>query len=279
MGDDTKRALVSGAVLMRDVSIVVIFAALALLPWESWIGGRISLANSLAAPSGSHPFGTDNMGRDLLVRVATAIRGGVLPLWFGVLLASMGGVLLGLLSILLATMRKTRTVAATADVVAAITASIPVGLLAFGWAAWHERAGLLPVILSLSLLFAVRAYLETRDLFRHDVNLAFWSAHAAMGGSLASRLWHYGVIAGWKWSLMTSLGFHLRAAVAIEASLSYLGFGIQEPQASFGNMLSSHFDLYLHGRFEVLIVLCAALAVTAAFPGALIGLISRLKHA
>jgi ABC-type dipeptide/oligopeptide/nickel transport system permease subunit len=69
-----------------------------------------------------------------------------------------------------------------------------------------------------------------------------------------------------------SLGFHLRTAVAIEASLSYLGFGIQEPSPSFGNMLAAHFDLYLKGQWYVLGILVLWLGVTAAFPQAVLTL-------
>lgn len=251
-----------------NMLIVGVFITLVVMPWDMWLGSRVDLAHSLAGMSAAHPLGTDNIGRDLLVRGASALRGAVLPLWLGVILGSVVGLGVALLAILVVEARRARTAVALLDVTAALLASIPVGLVAFAWAVWQDHAGLLPVLLSLGGLFAVRTYLETRDLFRHDAGLGFWTAHAALGGSLFYRLWRYGVLAGWKWTLLRTLCFHLRAAVAIEASLSYLGFGIQEPQASFGNMLASHFDLYLKGRFEILVIMSALLALTAALPGA-----------
>src|SRR5690606_6943936 len=133
-----------------------------------------------------------------------------------------------------------------------IAVSVPVGVVAFAWAAVQERAGLTPVLVSLAVVFAVRTALQVQDLFRHDAFLGYWEAHASMGGRLFSRLMSYGISGRWKWGLLDTLAFHLKAGVAIEASLSYLGFGIQEPQPSFGNILSSHLDLFLSGNWFIL---------------------------
>ncbi len=249
-----------------DLLVILAFLALALGPWARLYGERMDLAHMLAGPSAAHPLGTDNMGRDLLVRVAAAIREGVLPLWGGVLVGTAAGLALGVLALLARARRGARPFLRAVDLGAALLASVPVGLVAFGWAAWNERAGLTPVLGSLASLFAVRAYLEVRDLDRHDQNLGYWQAHAALGGTLFSRIWRYGVRGGWARPLVSMLGFNLRVAVAIEASLSYLGFGIQEPKASFGNLLSAHFDLYLKGHWQILLLIVAVLAITAAFP-------------
>ena len=55
--------------------------------------------------------------------------------------------------------------------------------------------------------------------------------------------------------MLLILIFHMKMAVVIEASLSYLGFGVQEPQASFGNMLASHFELYLRGQWQIMLLI------------------------
>ncbi len=261
-------------ILLLDLPIVLAFLTLALVPWGEWFGGKVRLADTLLPPSAEHPLGTDNLGRDLLVRTATAMSSGVLPLWGAVLLSTLAGVSLGTAVVLLKRRRLGAGAARGIDLVATGLASIPVGVSAFAWAVWWEKGGLAPVCLALGALFAVRSYLQIRDLHRHDRHLGFWTAHASLGGSEAGRLWRYGVFTGWRWSLAEALGFHLRAAVAIEASLSYLGFGIQEPAASFGNMLASHFDLYLKGHLSVLAVILGALALTAAFPSCLLSVLA-----
>lgn len=250
--------------------IVVVFALLLCVPWSTWLGTRVNLADALALPSQRHPLGTDSLGRDLVVRAAEAVLGAVLPLWLGVLVATIVGVVLGIGVICLGTSRLWRPLIASFDAVVVVVVSVPVCLTAFAWAALSEHAGLIPVLFSLAVVFMLRTYLQVRDLYRKDEALAYWTAHAALGGSLLFRLLGYGIQTGWRRTLAMSLGFHLRTAVAIEASLSYLGFGIQEPSASFGNMLAAHFDLFLKGQWYVLVVLIVCLAMTAALPTALL---------
>lgn len=261
-------------VLLVDLPIVVAFLALALVPWGTWFGGKVRLADTLLPPSAAHPLGTDNLGRDLLVRTSAALEGGVLPLWGAVAASTLAGAALGTAVVMIRRRKLGAGAARGFDLVATVLAAVPVGVSAFAWAVWWEKGGLAPVCLALGALFAVRSYLQIRDLHRHDQHLAFWTAHASLGGSESARLWRYGVMTGWRWQLAEALGFHLRAAVAIEASLSYLGFGIQEPHASFGNMLASHFDLYLKGHLSVLAVILAALALAAAFPSCLLSVLA-----
>jgi len=260
--------------MTHNGAVLAAFTALVLVPW-AWSGQamRVSLAQTLEGPSWVHPLGTDNLGRDLLARLGDAAAGAVLPLWAVVVAASVVGLALALAAILAE--ERGRAAVRVFDTVAVLAAAVPVGLAAFGWAAWRERAGLGPVMLALGVLFAVRTYLQVRDLHRHDRYLAFWTAHVALGGGLATRLWRYGVLGGWREALLDGLGFHLRAAVAIEASLSYLGFGVEEPHASFGNMLASHLDLYLNGHWYVLAVVATALALAAAFPPCLVRVFGR----
>jgi len=253
-----------------SVLMVVVFALLLCVPWSIWFGTRVNLADALSLPSLRHPLGTDSLGRDLLVRAAEAVLGAVLPLWLGVIVATLAGVVLGIGMICLGTHRLWRPLIASFDAVVVVLVSVPVCLTAFAWAALSEHAGLMPVLVSLTLVFMLRTYLQVRDLYRRDATLAYWIAHAALGGSLLFRLVSYGIQTAWRRTLAMSLGFHLRTAVAIEASLSYLGFGIQEPSASFGNMLAAHFDLFLKGQWYVLGVLIVCLAATAALPRALL---------
>ncbi len=264
----------TGRVLLVDLPVVIAFLALAVLPWGDWYGGKVRLADTLQPPSAEHPLGTDNLGRDLLVRASSALEGGVLPLWGAVVLSTVAGAVIGSAVVLVRRRRLGAGAARGFDLFATALAAVPVGVSAFAWAVWWERGGLAPVCLALGALFAVRSYLQIRDLHRHDQHLAYWTAHASLGGSETGRLWRYGMLTGWRWQLAESLGFHLRTAVAIEASLSYLGFGIQEPAASFGNMLASHFDLYLKGHLSVLAVILAALALTAAFPSCLLSVLA-----
>lgn len=257
---------------VMNILTLVIFAALAWLPWAHWYGGGVRLADTLAPISTLHPLGADNLGRDLLVRLSLSITGAVLPLWLSVTLGCVTGIVLSVATLVARQTRSAQAPISVLDALAGIAAGLPAVIVAFGLAVLWEGGGLMPVAVTLAVLFGLRSYLEVQDWARQDSRLGYWTAHAALGGSMAKRLWRYGVLGAWRAPLVQSLAFHLRAAVAVEAALSYLGFGVQEPQASFGNMLSSHFDLYLKGEWQILMIIVAALVLTVAVPVA----VSRL---
>jgi peptide/nickel transport system permease protein len=266
--------------LVTALLVLITFVALVVVPWGDWYGVSVRLADAMAPMSSAHPLGTDNLGRDLLGRLAEAARGAVLPLWGAVACGCLVGLLMGTTSL---TWRQSRLGAVCArglDAAASVAAGLPAVIGAFALAVLWEGGGLWPVMTSLAALFGLRTYLEVQDWARQDGRLGFWTAHTALGGTFAARLWRYGVLTAWREPLLQSLAFHLRAAVAIEAALSYLGFGVQEPQASFGNMLSSHFDLYLKGHWQTLVIIVAALTFSVAVPTAVaaIALAARGRH-
>lgn len=264
-------------ILGLDLTIIAIFIGVALLPWEQFVTNRVNLTNILAPISLQHPLGTDNLGRDLVTRIHLAITDTVLPLWILVLVSCLGGGAVAVANLVLRGRYViVRFVGLLIDLMAIIVVSIPVGILVFYYTLSFERAGFLPVALALSVIFAFRTYFEVINLFKESSALGYWQAHQALGGSLWYRVLRYGILGSWKWSLLNSLSFNLTVVVTIEASLSYLGFGIQEPVASFGNMLASHFDIYLKGQMELLIILIGAISLTATFPISLVNSLKRL---
>lgn len=250
-----------------QIFLVLLFLLLIFIPWDLFFLNKIQIKNILQTPSFAHLLGTDNLGRDMLVRMSEAIAGAILPLWGGVFAGSFAGVVLGFLALLLYESGIVlKSIINIIRTVCVVLASIPVGIMAFTWAVYYEKAGLLPVILALTLIFSIRSFLQIFDLYFLDQNLAYWQAHHAMGGHLKDRIFKYGILGRWKWKLIDTLCFHLQAAVTIEASLSFLGFGIQEPQSSFGNILSSHFDIFLKGQWLIPIIVVTFLGLMSYLP-------------
>jgi peptide/nickel transport system permease protein len=283
------------------VNVIVLGVGVALLGWAIlwWddVGKaamRLDLRGALTPPlsfgaQGTHLLGTDALGRDLLARIAVAVRDAVLPLWLVVLLAHGAGTGVGVLAMLSGGAGESELRPAHAwsrfgvfagvralDVGAAIVAGVPVGILAFAGAVWREEVGLLPVAAALAAVCGVRGYLLARDLHRQTRSLAWWTADAALGGAPLRRVVRHGIFGAWRRPMLDALGFHLKIAVGIEAALSYLGFGIAEPAPSLGNMLASHFDLYLKGQWQVLAVVVGALALVTAVPAAAVDLVQRV---
>jgi len=261
--------------LGAEVAVAAVFLALVFVPWNNLLVSKVSLGEMLALPSWQHPLGTDAVGRDLLVRIAAAFKESILPLWLAVIVATVGGGVTAAVIIDWGAGRRGGALLLGTQVVATALGSIPVGIAAFAWAVFSGGTGILPVAAAVSLLFAVRTLQQVLDLYRHDNLLGFWQAHELLGGSRWQRLWRYGFLGQWRRPLLDSLGFHLLIALTIESSLSYLGFGVQEPQASLGNILAAHFSLYLKGDWYILLVIVAALWLAAAFPSALIKLVRR----
>jgi peptide/nickel transport system permease protein len=256
--------------LVPDISVVVLFFAVCVASLVLRFGGDGDLANMLAAPSIQHWLGTDNMGRDLLGRLGGAIVASVLPLWAAMVLASAAGIGIGVLLVLFGELGIWASlIKKFVKITGVVLAAVPVGIFVFALAAWLEVTGLVLVVAVLCGLCLVRNVLVVGDLFRRDAHLGYWRSHEAMGGSLASRVLRYGVADGWTWALVDLLAFHAKAAVAVEAALSYLQFGVQEPDPSFGNILASHFELALHGQWRVMVWILGGLFLTAAFPGSL----------
>ena len=246
--------------------VVVVTAVYAIVPWHWWMESKVSLQATLAPPGAEYWFGADNLGRDLFLRLSQVIRVSVLPLWGTVILFSVLGCSAGVGVSLLPDSRWFSALKLFLRSGAVVVGAVPVGVAAFVWAVFSERAGLQAVAIAIGALMAVRCFLHILDLMQQDQRLGYWQAHAALGGSKARLIWRYGLASQWRRPLLTALAFHLQVAVAIEASISYLGFGVQEPTPSFGNMLASHFDLFLKGQWQVLVPILLVFAATAAWP-------------
>ncbi|MFN3077781.1 MAG: ABC transporter permease, partial [Alphaproteobacteria bacterium] len=77
------------------LAVLVLFGAMAMAApvLGIWLGGdaiSVDLLNRLASPSGDHPLGTDELGRDVLVRL---LHGGRASLGVGLATAAMAAVI------------------------------------------------------------------------------------------------------------------------------------------------------------------------------------------
>jgi ABC-type dipeptide/oligopeptide/nickel transport system permease subunit len=151
--------------------------------------------------------------------------------------------------------------------------AVPAGVFVFALAAWWEWTGRGLVMLVLGGLCLVRGALLIADLARRDRQLGWWKAHESMGGSWGARLWRYGIGGIWRGAIAELFVFHLKVALAVETALSYLQFGVQEPDPSFGNILASHFEMALHGQWRVLLTVLAGLLLVASLPASLVALL------
>lgn len=183
------------------------------------------------APSLAHPFGTDAYSRDVFSRV---LAGGRVSLALAVLSVSLSLVvatIYGAISTLVGGIVDT-TMRRLLD----IALSIPrlLVLLAVG-ALWGA-----PSFLALVLLIGFTGWFDTARLVTDELHALttreFTVAARALGVRGPRLLWRH-LLPHLLPTLVINASFGVAGTIALEAGLSYLGLGIQAPQASWGTIL------------------------------------------
>lgn len=216
-----------GGILLCAVTIFVIIG-MVYTPYDpNEMNGL--LKNS--GPSLSHPFGTDNFGRDILSRVMEGAKTTFfvacmtvgIGAFFGIILGGITGYYGGWIDEVL--MRFNDGITAFPSILLAL---VLVSLLG---------TGTYNVIIALSIIFipsfsrVVRSELirlKQRDFVKN----------AKLMGASDLRIIFIHILPNTKAVLLSSITIGLNNAVLAEAGMSYLQLGVQPPDASLGRMLS-----------------------------------------
>ena len=218
---------VSGVFLMLIVVVLALLAALGLTPHDA--SGQ-NVAESLQGPSGSHWFGTDQFGRDIFARVASGVANSLRVAVVSVAVASVLGVLLGVLA------GYYRGVAdRLVGVVTNVLFAFPPLLLALALAATLQRSWV-TVSLSIAVVYVPIFARVARGPVLTLRTADYVQASIAIGRSRASTLFEH-VLPNMRGILVVQVTLSLSWAILTEASLSFLGFGTPPPAASLGGMV------------------------------------------
>ena len=218
-----------GAVGAAIIVVMILAAALA-----RWIAPYDPLATDYAAmlqaPSAAHWFGTDAFGRDVLSRVLYGAR---TALWIGFASASLGATLGAIIGV--ASAHFGGKVDLVLQRFMDLVLSFPLIILALVVVA-VLGSGTGNVILAITVPMVPRCALVVRSSALALRELPFIEAARALGfGSMHIIVRHLlpNVMAPYLIMLTAFLG----QAILLEASLSFLGLGVAEPQAAWGLML------------------------------------------
>lgn len=217
---------------LTGLTIVLIMSILALLaPWIApYDPASLNLDQILMPPSPDHLLGTDELGRDVFSRLLYGAR---VSLWVGFVAVGIStaiGIVLGLASGYFGgwtdelIMRGVDVMLCFPSfflilaVIAFLEPSLTNIMMVIGLTSWMGVARL------------VRA--ETLSLRERD-----YIAASKLAGASTSRLLFVHILPNALAPVLVSATLGVAGAILVESSLSFLGLGVQPPDASWGNML------------------------------------------
>jgi peptide/nickel transport system permease protein len=205
-------------------------------------------------------LGTDELGRDRLSRLLLASRFSLLVGPLGTLLASLVGVLVGCVSGY-SGRRVDAVLMRAADAMMALPALVLIlaARAAFPPELPPGRAATLIISLFVALGWAEMARLA-RGLVMELRGREFVVAARSLGMTEARVLFRH-VLPNASRPLVVQASLMLPAFLLAETALSYLGVGVQDPAASWGNMLEKAATL-AHLRERPLLLLSPAFAIS-----------------
>jgi peptide/nickel transport system permease protein len=189
------------------------------------------LALRLAAPNAAHPFGLDELGRDILARVLAGARISFLVGLTVVSVSAAVGTLLGALAGYFGG-RLDDLISRLIDVLLAF----PGLLLAIAIVAVLGPS-LVNVLVALTLIGWVSYARLVRGQVLRAREFEYAQAARALGAGTPRILWRHLIPAAVP-ALVVQSTLGMAGAIIGEASLSFLGLGVQPPTPSWGTMLN-----------------------------------------
>ncbi|MFI6284331.1 ABC transporter permease [Streptomyces sp. NPDC051018] len=210
----------------------VVLAVLLVPPIVQLDEQAVDLSQKLQAPSPAHPFGTDDVGRDLLLRCVYGLRISLLVGLVAALVATVVGTLVGAAAAAFGGWTD-RIVMRLVDTFS----SVPHLLLGIFIVAMF-RPGVWPVIASVALTH----WLSTARIVRSEV-LSLRSRPyvdaAVSGGASRLRVTARHLLPGVLPQAGLAAVLMVPHAMWHESALSFLGLGLPTHQASLGNLVQS----------------------------------------
>ena len=220
-------SLILGVAVTTTVVLLIIVGFF----WKPYNPNALNSALKMSPPSRAHIMGTDNFGRDIFSRILEGAGTTLTIAAFIVTIGSLAGILVGsvtgyfggLADELL--MRVCDTLTAFPSILLALVVISFIG------------PGKSSLVVALGVLFIPSFTRIVRAEFSRQRNLDYVVSARLMGCSHL-RIMFVHILPNTTTVLFSSIAIGFNNAVLAEASMSFLGMGVQRPDASLGIMLS-----------------------------------------
>ena len=230
-----------GLLIVTLVVVSYLLGSFNLLPRDPQ---EIDLGLMMAQPgTAEHLLGTDFMGRDMLSRLIVGIQAYFLPGLLAIFIALFLGTVLGV-----AAGYRGGTFDTGITYFTNLVDSFPrLVLILLVIAAFKPDIYYIMLVVGFTNLPVVTSLIKGKIQFLKQKN--FIEADVALGVPtstiiLKHILWH-----NCRSLLIIQATLGMAEAILMETSLSYLGFGVQEPTPSWGNMVQSGANYFMQGKF------------------------------
>lgn len=219
-----------------SVIVILLFAVAILAPWIApYEPTEINLELILAPPSPAHPFGTDQLGRDVLSRMIWGSRISLLVGFVSTGIAVLIGMVLGAVSGYYGKWVDTIIMRFVDIMLCFPTFFLILAVIAF----------LEPSIWNIMIIIGLTGWMGVTRLVRADfITLKerdFVQAARAVGAG-DFRIIFIHILPNAMASLLVAATLGVAGAILTESALSFLGIGVQPPMASWGNILTDGKD-------------------------------------
>ena len=234
--DFRRRFLKNGMAVAGCLVVLALFAVSLLAPWIApYDPNAIDLTQVLAGPSAAHPFGTDQLGRDVLSRMIWGARISLKVGFVATGIAILIGAILGAVSGYYG-----RWVDAVIMRFVDVMLCFPTFFLILAVIAILE-----PSIWNIMIVIGLTSWTGITRLVRADfISLKerdFVLAARVIGaGDLRIIFIH--ILPNAMASILVAATLGVAGAILTESALSFLGIGVQPPTPSWGNILTAGKD-------------------------------------
>ena len=185
----------------------------------------------LAPPSGAHPLGTDELGRDILTRMLYGSRVSLLVGIVPTLISMLAGAILGILAGFLGGIVDT-VIMRLADIMLAFPSMLLAMVIMY-----TLGDGIVNIFLALALVnWASVARIVRSETLR--LREAEYVEAARSIGVTRAKIMLKHILPNCVPSMIVLFTLNIPSAILSESSLSFLGLGIRPPMASWGMMVS-----------------------------------------